>query len=48
MKLIFYSAEKSDFSSGLLDQLPAMLPREDVIVCRGAEQTSQGLAKTGL
>ncbi|MGA2403679.1 MAG: hypothetical protein ABSG91_18550 [Syntrophobacteraceae bacterium] len=45
MKLIFYSADKNDFSSGLLEQVRALVPLEKLVVCRDCQQLRGALLK---
>jgi len=45
MELIFYSNDRNDFSSGLLDQISALVPMESLVVCRNFRQLRRALLK---
>ncbi len=43
--LIFYDAGQSHFTSGLLDQIRALIPSENIILCKDIEQLRAALLK---
>jgi hypothetical protein len=45
MELIFYSAGKNDYSSGLLEQIRTLVPTENLVVCRDSRQLRGALLK---
>lgn len=44
-ELIFYNAGKSDFNSGLLEQIGGLVPPENIIQCKNMRQLQAALLK---